>query len=107
MTCHEKFLLVKGQKDVARNAVQFHTLYGFGWINKGAGNETFLAVAANYPVPIGIFSIQNCNKLSAFHADIVFISGDESVQDNVPTGRILSKESEVEDCDTKVALVTS
>lgn len=69
--------------------VHKRTLYGFGWIDECAGNETFLTVAANHPIPIGIFTIQNGHKFTSFDADIVFIAGDERVQNNVPPGRIL------------------
>lgn len=30
------------------------------WIHEGAGNEAFLAVSSDYPVPVGILFVENC-----------------------------------------------
>ena len=59
--------------------IVYVTLNSFGGIDESTGNESFLAVTANYPVPVGIFTIQNCHELAPLHADIVLIAGDECV----------------------------
>ena len=67
----------------------FFTLYGFGWIDESTGNETLLAVTADYPIPIRILPIENRYKFATLYAHIIFVSSYKCVQYNVPTRRIL------------------
>ena len=61
----------------------------FGWVDEGTGYETFLAVAANHPVPVRIFTVEHGDEFSSLNTDVVLIASYERVEHDVPAGRIL------------------
>lgn len=67
------------------------TLNSFGWIDKSTGNESFLAIAANHPVPVRIFAVQDGHELTALHAHIVLITSYKCVKNYVSSRRILDR----------------
>ena len=67
------------------------TLNSFGWVDKSTGNESFLAIAANHPVPVRIFAVQDGHELTALHAHIVLITSYKCVKNYVSSRRILDR----------------
>lgn len=71
------------------------TLNRFGWINESAWHETFLAVAPDHPVPIGVFSVEHGDEFATLHAHVVLVASYERVQDDVPSGGILKSKKQI------------
>jgi hypothetical protein len=72
-----------------------HTLYDMCWIHKTTGDETFLPIASNNPVPVRIFSVENSHKFTSLHTHIILIPSNECVQYNVATWWILKKQAKL------------